>query len=160
MRGFMPGAHVENIRPGSNDPEIVPCGVICHVAVSRSDDIRPVFTDGRGIESHFYVRFDGTILQYRSIFFEADAQFAGNSFMFQGRRVGFISIETEGMGTGLWTKAQLESIKAIILFVHSQQAFPMRVCPEWNSRGVGYHSLFSEWNTDHHTCPGPRRMIL
>ncbi len=158
MRGFMPGALNRNIAPGSNDPAIVPCGVILHVAVSLSDTIRPVFDDGRGIESHFYVRFDGTTEQYRSIFFEADAQFAGNSFMFHGRRVGFISVETEGMGEGKWTRAQLAAIKRIIMWVHEQQTFPLRVCPEWNSRGVGYHAQFEEWNTDHHSCPGPARI--
>jgi hypothetical protein len=159
MRGFMPGAIVKNITPGSNDPAILPCGVDLHVAVSRSDSLHDWF-DGPsgGVEAHFYVRFDGTIEQYRSIFFEADAQFEGNSFMLGDHRVGFISVETEGMGSGRWTKAQLESIKAIILWVHSQQAFPMRVCPAWNSRGVGYHSLFEEWNTNHHSCPGPARI--
>ena len=79
--------------------------------------------------------------------------------MFGGQRVGFISIETEGMGPGKWTQDQLAAIKAIILWVHSQQEFPMRVCPAWNSRGVGYHSMFEEWNPHAHSCPGPNRIV-
>lgn len=160
-RGFMPGAIVENIVPGDNDPAIIPCGVLEHIAVSNSDDIRPIFTDGRGIESHFYVRFDGTIIQYRSIFFEADANFSGNSFSLGGKLVGFISVEHEGgfpNGQGVLTPQQLASFKAIVLWVKSQADFPLRVCPAWNAPGVGYHSLFKEWNPNGHTCPGPDRI--
>lgn len=159
--GFMPGAIVENITPGSNDPAIIPAGVLEHIAVSNSPDIRPIFTDGRGIESHFYVEFDGTIRQYRSVFFEADAQFAGNSFFKGSERYGFVSVENEGgvpNGGGTLTPAQLASFKRIVLWVKSQADFPLRVCPAWNAAGVGYHSLFPEWNADHHTCPGPDRI--
>lgn len=156
--GFMPDAIAEPIPAGANDPEIDPCGVILHVAVSTSPDIRPVFTDGRGIESHFYVQFDGTIRQYRSIYREADAQFDGNSFPLDGKLGGFVSVETAGMGAGVWTDAQLASMKRIILWVHSQRRFPMRVAPRWNGPGVGYHALFSAWNHNGHTCPGPRRI--
>jgi hypothetical protein len=161
-RGFMPGAIVKNIPPGSNDPAIVPCGVIQHIAVTDADTLLPGFTDGRGIESHFYVRKDGTIEQYRSIFFEADAQFAGNSFFLGGRRVGFISVEHQGgvgadLGVGM-PKAQLDAFHRIILWVRAQADFPLRKCPAWNAPGVGYHALFTEWNTDHHSCPGAARI--
>jgi hypothetical protein len=157
--GFMPDAINENIVPGSSDPQITPCGVIEHIAVSNSADIRSIFTDGRGIESHFYVRFDGTIIQYRSIFFEADANFSGNSF--GSPRKGFVSVEHEGgfpNGQGTLTKAQLNSFKRIVLWAKSQADFPLRVCPAWDAPGVGYHSLFKEWNPNAHSCPGPDRI--
>lgn len=161
LKGFMPGAIIENIPPGINDPAILPCGVIEHVAVSNSPDIRPVFTDGRGIESHFYTRFDGTIIQYRSIFFEADANFSGNSFFLNGKRVGFVSVEHEGgvpSGGGTLTAEQLASFKKIVRWVQTQNAFPLRVAPAWNAPGVGYHSLYKEWNPNAHSCPGPQRI--
>jgi hypothetical protein len=160
--GFMPGAIVKNIVPGSNDPAIVPCGVIQHIAVTDADTLLPGFTDGRGIESHFYVRKDGSIEQYRSIFFEADAQFAGNSFFLGGRRVGFISVEHQGgVGADLGVpmpKAQLDAFHRIILWVKAQSDFPLRKCPAWNAPGVGYHAQFTEWNTNHHSCPGSARI--
>lgn len=158
MAGFMPGAVHEPIPAGDNDPEIDPVGVILHVAVSKSTDIRGVFTDGRGIESHFYVTFEGTIIQYRSIYREADAQFDGNSFTHAGKLAGFVSVETAGMGPGKWTAAQLASIRRIIAWVHSQRPFPLRVCPAWNAPGVGYHSLFDQWNHNAHSCPGVNRI--
>lgn len=159
-RGFMPGAILEPIPAGANDPPIVPCGVIQHIAVSSSDDIRPIFTDGRGIESHFYIRKDGTILQYRSIFFEADANADGNSF--GSPRRGFVSVEHQGgVGADLaqpMPKAQLDAFHEVILWVKSQADFPLRVTPAWNQPGVGYHAMFKEWNPNAHSCPGAARI--
>lgn len=158
-KGIMPGAIRKIIPPGDNDPVIIPCGVITHIAVSMSDSLYDYFAHrSGGIESHFYVRLDGTIEQYRNIFREADAQYKGNSFIRNGKRFGFVSIETEGMGGGKWTIAQLESIKSIILFVRSEHFFRLEISPAWDSHGVGYHSLFSEWNPNGHTCPGLKRI--
>jgi len=157
--GFMPGAIIENIIPGANDPAITPCGVIQHIAVSNDPDIRP---DGSGVEWHFYIDKDGTIRQSRSIFFEADAQFAGNSFFLGGKRVGFVSVEHQGgVGADLglpMPPAQLDAFHRVILWVKSQADFPLRVCPAWNAPGVGYHALFIEWNTNLHSCPGAARI--
>lgn len=159
MSGWMPGAIRKGITPGVNDPAITPIGVIYHVAVSMNDSLWGYFAHrSNGIESHFYVRLDGTIEQYRSIYFEADAQSAGNSFMRDGKRCGFVSVETEGMGEGTWTDAQIASLKAITLFVNSESPFNLRVCPGPISPGVGYHCLFSGWNPNSHSCPGPERI--
>jgi len=154
--GFMPGVIVKNVPPGVNDPGIIPCGVVTHIAVSLADSLPPSGDSGK--DWHFYVTFDGTIEQYRSIYFEADAQFAGNSFVLDGVRRGFVSIESQGLGDGTWTDAQLASIANIILWVHSQESFPLAKCPAWNAPGVGYHRLFDEWNENHHSCPGDARV--
>jgi hypothetical protein len=158
--GFMPGAIIKNIPPGSSDPAIIPAGVLQHIAVSNSDSLFPLFSNDGGIESHFYIRKDGTIEQYRSIYFEADAQFAGNSF--GSPRKGFISVEHQGgVGADLnvpMPKAQLDAFHRVIQFVHSEVPFPLRVCPAWNQDGVGYHALYVEWNTNHHSCPGAARI--
>lgn len=165
--GFYPKAIVKNIPPGVNDPTIVPCGVVLHVRDGLGDSLHDYF-DGPsgGIESHFYVRHDGTIEQYRSVYFEADANLDGNSFIFAGKRVGFVSIETEGRAAGEWTAAQLVSIKAIILWVHGQaQAsgvdMPLAPCKAWNLPGVGYHTMWgspSHWTPVAKSCPGPDRI--
>ena len=157
----MPGAIVKNIPPGANDPAIQPCGIVLHVAVSTSPSLYDWFNGpSGGIESHFYVRFDGLFEQYRSIWFEADAQVAGNSFIGppMNTRLGFVSIESEGMGDGEWTPEQISTIEQIIAWVKSQSDFPMHQCRAWNDPGLGYHSLFSEWNPNAHTCPGPKRV--
>ncbi len=156
-RGFMPGAVVKNVPPGVNDPGIIPCGVVTHIAVSLRDSLPPSGDSGK--DWHFYVAFDGTIEQYRSIYFEADAQFSGSSFIRNGVRVGFISIESQGLEDGEWTVAQLASILAIIQWVNDQESFPLRPCRAWNDPGVGYHRMFEEWNLNHHSCPGDKRVI-
>jgi hypothetical protein len=158
--GFMPGAIDRNIAPGSNDPGIDPCGVVQHIAVSNADSLFDLFSSDNGIESHFYIRKDGTIEQYRSIFFEADAQASGNSF--GSPRKGFVSVEHQGgVGTDLtqpMPPAQLAAFHDVVAWVHSQRPFPLRVCPAWNAEGVGFHALFPEWNPNHHSCPGAARI--
>lgn len=159
-KGFMPGAVIKNIAPGTSDPAIIPVGVIQHIAVSNSPSLFPLFSNDGGIESHFYIRKDGTIEQYRSIYFEADAQFAGNSF--GSPRKGFVSVEHEGgVGADLnvpMPQAQLDAFHKVVRWVHDETGFPLRVCPAWNEGGVGYHSLFDQWNTNHHSCPGAARI--
>jgi len=152
----MPGVIVKNVPPGINDPGIIPCGVVTHVAVSLADSLPPSGDSGK--DWHFYVAFDGTIEQYRSIYFEADAQFAGNSFLLDGVRKGFVSIESQGLGDGVWTNEQLASIVDIVLWVRSQEDFPLVKCKAWNAPGVGYHRLFDVWNENHHSCPGDARV--
>jgi endonuclease/exonuclease/phosphatase (EEP) superfamily protein YafD len=55
-------------------------------------------------------------------------------------------------------KAQLDAFHSVILWVHSQRPFALRVCPAWDEEGVGYHALFEQWNHNHHSCPGPARI--
>ena len=156
----MPGAIIKNIPPGSTDPAIIPAGVIQHIAVSNQDSLFAQFSNDGGIESHFYIRKDGTIEQYRSIYFEADAQFDGNSF--GSPRRGFISVEHQGgVGADLnvpMPQPQLDAFHRVVQFVHAETGFPLRVCPAWNQEGVGYHALFDEWNHNHHSCPGAARI--
>ena len=163
-RGFMPGAIIKNIPPGSNDPAITPVGGVLHVAVSESDSLYPYF-DGPsgGIESHFYVRYDGTIEQYRSIYFEADANYKGNSFMRGGKRCGLLSIENEGWGAGKWAAEQIASMKNIILWANAEADVPIQPITTWDGDGWGYHTMFGApgpW-TDKagKTCPGPDRIV-
>lgn len=57
-----PDAILKLIPPGDNDPRIQPVGVILHVAAMEGPSLHGYF-DGPsgGIESHLYVRYDGTI---------------------------------------------------------------------------------------------------
>lgn len=161
-RGFMPGAIIMNIPPGANDPGIIPVGGVFHVAVSEAKSLYPFFNGpSGGIESHFYVRRDGTKEQYRSIYFEADANYKGNSFMRDGRRCGLLSIETQGMGPGEWTDAQLAALKDIVLWANAEADVPIDVIKSWDGDGWGYHTMWgspSQWTPSSKTCPGPDRI--
>ena len=99
-----------------------------------------------------FLRYLGQILPF------VNAQGDGNSWVKDGRRYGFNSWETEGMGDGTWTDAQLATIKRIIAFKHDHYGTPLRVCPGPFSTGFGYHCLFSQWNHNNHSCPGPERV--
>ena len=152
--GFYPKAIVKNIPPGSNDPAIKPRIAVLHVAVSNSDSLHDYFNGpSGGVESHFYIRFDGTVEQYRSIWFQADAQLDANDFA--------VGIETAGMGSGRWTDAQLTSIKALLTWLHTEAGIPLEECTAWNGHGVGYHTMWgapSHWTPSVKTCPGPERI--
>lgn len=162
-RGFMPGAIDKEIKPGPNDPAITPVGGVLHVAVSEADSLHDYF-DGPsgGIESHFYVRYDGTIEQYRSIYREADANYKGNSFIRGGKRCGLLSIENEGWGTGRWTAEQIASMKKIMLWANAEADVPIQVIKTWDGDGWGYHTMFGApgpWTpAKGKTCPGLERI--
>lgn len=148
------------IKPGPTDPRVdVMVGTVAHVAVSMADSLHDWF-DGPsgGVESHFYIRLDGVVEQYRDTAYEADAQGAGNSWLAGGKRYGFISYETEGMGSGKWSAAQLASIKELILWGESVHHYPMVKATSPHGPGHGYHALFDAWNRDHHACPGADRI--
>lgn len=148
------------IKPGSNDPRIHAVGVIFHVAVSEQPSLHGYF-DGPsgGIESHFYIRRDGTVEQYRDTDFEADANYKANSFFRDGRTCGFISVETQGMGEGDWTPEQLDSLEALARWAAKEHGFRLERCVGPYSDGVGYHTLFEEWTPyAGKTCPGPDRV--
>lgn len=165
MKHFYPGATKRRIRAGANDPQIIPVGVVLHVACSRKRSIFDYFNGpSKGIESHLYLRKDGTFEQYRSFGREADAQFKGNSWIgADDRRYGFISIESQGMGPGTWSEAQLRAIQEFVLWASQEYGFPLRVVTTENPAdvthgGVGYHTMFSDWsNVAGKTCPGARR---
>lgn len=160
---WYPEAVKKLINPGPNDPPIIAVGAILHVASSESNSLFGYF-NGRsdGIESHFYIRRDGTIEQYRDTHFEADANLKANSFIGQhGSRFGFVSIETQGMDEGEWTDAQLVSIKALLRWLSETHNFPLQRATNPRGPGVGYHTMFGApgpWTPKAKTCPGPDRV--
>lgn len=161
---YYPGAIHKLIPPGADDPRIQPVGVVLHVAVSEADSLHDWF-DGPsgGIESHLYVRYSGAVEEYRDLLHEADAQLAGNSWIDGAHRNGFISVETEGMGAGTWTDAQVRALAHIVAWCSKTFDFPIRAVqvPQPSgphAGGVGYHSQFPSWNPNHHACPGTARV--
>ena len=86
---WYPQAVRKNIPPGPNDPPIKPRLAILHVAATEADSLYGWFNGpSGGIESHFYVKYDGSVEQYRDTAYQADANVMANDFA--------ISIETQG----------------------------------------------------------------
>jgi hypothetical protein len=162
-RGWYPDAIHKNIKPGSNDPAILPALAILHVAVSLAESLFLFFKNlSGGVESHFYVRKDGTVEQYRSVLREADANLGANSYTVGGVRHGAVSIETGGLGGGTWNAKQLASIKALLLWLHTEHGINLKQVwkpqPSKEEGGVSYHSKFRAWSPVKKSCPGPDRI--
>lgn len=143
---------IVKLIPSAVDGPIKPRLAILHVAVSEADSLYSYFRDrSGGIESHFYVRYDGTVEQYRDTLLQADANMSANDFA--------VSIETEGLGDGTWTDAQVQSIKDLLSWLHTEHAIPLVVPTKWDGSGVGYHILFmQQWAGGPRSCPGPNRI--
>lgn len=163
MSGWYGKAERKEIPPGGNDPRIDRMrGVILHVDAGNTRDLYDYF-DGPsgGVESHFQIAKDGHIFQYRSTTHEADANWHGNSWIGNdGQRHGYISVETQGLEHGEWTKAQMRAIKALLKWASEEHGFPLRVTPGPRSSGVGHHTLFGApgpWTPVSKSCPGPKR---
>lgn len=162
--GWYPAAVQKRIPAGENDPHIVPSMAILHVAVSTGMSLFDWFNGpSGGVESHFYIRRDGTVEQYRSVHREADANYQANSYVLDGVRYGAVSIETAGMGGGWWSKAQKKAIKQLLTWLHDQHQIRLKPVsvpqPPRERGGVSYHSRFVEWsNVAGKTCPGPNRI--
>src|SRR5688500_12322266 len=105
---FYPLATKRLITPGVNDPAIKVIGAILHVDAGDSKSLYGYFKDkSGGIESHFHVPKAGPIEQYRDTGIEADANLKANSFVKNGARLGYVSIETQGLAAGEWNAHQL-----------------------------------------------------
>lgn len=161
--GWYPDAVHKKLPVGSNDPSIVPALAILHVAVTDILSLFPFFNGpSGGIESHFYIRLDGTIEQYRSVLREADANLGANSYFVGGTRLGAVSIETAGFGGGKWNLAQLESIKELLLWLNKEHGIKLQPVAQPNPPkelgGVSYHTRFSSWSPVAKSCPGPKRI--
>jgi hypothetical protein len=156
------GAVWKPLPVASNDPPIRPIGFILHVSAVDVPSLFEGFkrrTDG--IESHFHIAKDGTIEQYRDTEREADANYKGNSFIVNGERQGFISIETQGLGAGEWTLRQLDSIKKLLKWGQEKHGIPIRKTPGPFSPGTGYHVMWGApgaWTPVAKSCPGPDRI--
>lgn len=157
--GWMPGVIVRNIPPGSNDPGITPVGVVLHVRGGKGPTLFNYFNGpSGGIESHFYIRYDGTIEQYRDVNYEADAQSEGNSWVMNGKRVGLVSIEHEGVCGEGFTPQQISANQKVMIWLNHMFGAPLKKITWYHGTGVGYHCQFKEWNPNGHECPCKERI--
>lgn len=157
-----PAAKFRNIPPGVNDPAIIAMGAVLHVDAANSGSLYSYFNGpSGGIESHFFIRKDGVVEQYRDTKYEADANLHANSFIKNGKRCGYISIETQGFAKGEWNDVQLAEIKKLLLWLSHTHNFPLKKCATPTDPGVGYHVMFGSpgpWTPVAKDCPGPDRV--
>lgn len=157
-----PAAKFRNIPPGVNDPAIIAMGAILHVDAANSGSLYSYFNGpSGGIESHFFIRNDGVVEQYRDTKYEADANYHANSFVKGGKTYGYISIETQGFASGEWNAVQLAEIKKLLVWLSHTHNFPLKKCATPTDPGVGWHVMFGApgpWTPHAKVCPGPDRV--
>ena len=155
-----PSAVWRPLPENSHQGNITPTQVILHTAVDAPGptSLYPFFARGDvSVESHFFVKFDGTVEQYMDTTVRADANRLANSRA--------ISIETEDDGSPAqwpWTAAQVEALVDLILWISVRHGIPLERCPRWDQPGIGYHSMWgapSPWTpAAGKTCPGSVRI--
>lgn len=160
---WYPAAKRLVIAPGSNDPAIKVIGAILHVDAGNSSSLFDYFKNkSGGIESHFHIPKAAQVQQYRDTGYEADANLKGNSFIdHDGVRKGYVSIETQGFGSGEWNEYQLQQIRLLLVWLSRTHGFPLQVCKSSTSPGVGYHTMWGApgpWTPVAKDCPGKDRI--
>lgn len=119
-----------------------------------------------GVESHFDVALDGTVLQLMPAHVRADANYRANAFQVPGdpTMYGALSIETQDHGyknvptdADPWSTAQVESIAQILAWANQELGIPLQRPQAWNGTGVDIHRSFPEWSAASHSCPGAAR---
>lgn len=160
----VPGYVFHNVGSLENDPVLdIVHGLIYHVTGTLVSPLK--FFDGpsKGIESTFYIpkTDDDDKEQYRDTTREADANFRANSWIgTDGKRHGFLSVETMGLASGKWTKYQLDELKHLTLVTAKEHDYPLKPVESFHGKGVGFHTQFPEWsNVVGKTCPGSERKI-
>lgn len=137
--------------------------VILHIAVSEAASLYGWFNNPEaGSSSHLYVRRDGVTEQYMDMDHISWANGDGN-----GRS---ITVETQGMGSGTWSSAQVAKLAEICRWANAQYGVPLELMPDSkpSSRGIGHHRLGCDpyrvpggerWSKAYgKICPGPDRI--
>lgn len=151
-----PFAEWKPVPYNSSDPRITATQGILHVDAGNASSLWRLFLAFQktsGIEAHFFVKKNGDLEQYRDTNIQADANYKANPRA--------ISVETQGFGSGKWTPEQLATIKRLMLWLEDVEGIPLKVCPEWDEPGWGYHIMFGSpgaWTPVAKSCPGPNRI--
>ena len=112
-----------------------------------------------GVESTFGIGgpwepgdLDGVIWQWQALDRQADAQGAGNAYA--------TSVETAdgGKPDRPWTPKQVDALTDLIVWWCRQTGHPAQMVTGTGGSGIGYHSQFTAWNPNNHSCPNPTRI--
>lgn len=136
---------------------------ILHVDAGGANSLQGWFNNpASSASSHFYVKYDGTVEQYVDTKYIAWTQRAGNAYG--------IGIETQGLGSGSWTTAQMASIAALLRWISKTHGVPLVDMRDSKPgrRGVGYHRMGIDnwrvtggdvWGPRGKVCPGNARVL-
>lgn len=145
----------------SNDPVIIPVGVILHIDGGNASSLYEYFNGpSGGIESTLFVNKQGNWEQFRDTTNEADANADGNSWIgSDGKRYGFNSVETQGTcNDSGWNDIQLKELAEFLAWHHEVHGTKLVLATGSHGHGVGYHKQFPGWNPNGHECPCDSRV--
>lgn len=135
---------------------------ILHVDAGGAASLQGWFNNpAASASSHFYVKYDGTVEQYLDTDIIAWTSRAANLYS--------VGIETQGLGSGSWTDAQMASISALLRWLGGiyGHGLNMMLDSKRGRKGVGYHRQGCApwrvvggdvWGPSGKICPGPRRV--
>jgi hypothetical protein len=133
---------------------ITPRAVILHTAVSGASSLFGFFQNNSNLESHFYVRNDGTIEQYMDTGIRADANKNANDFA--------VSIETQDDRViKPWTAQQVDALVRLVSWICNVHGIAKRQIPSAYGEGIGWHVQFGApgpWTPVSKSCPGSPRI--
>jgi LysM repeat protein len=133
--------------------KITPTQFVAHsiIAPWTVRQLYDYWRNSTNLESHFGIGYDGSVAQYVDTSVRADANAYANNWA--------LSVETASntKGTDPWTDAQMESLLALMLWVHKTHKIPARLAPSYTAPGFGYHKLHRNWSKSGTVCPGVKR---
>lgn len=117
-----------------------------HVAVSEAASLHSFFNVSGRVDSHFYVRKDGTVEQYVDTSMRAFADLEGND--------ATISVETQGgvknANSEPWTGPQIQALVELFVWAHKTHGIPLRQALNSHlgssSQGLSWHRLGIDGN--------------
>lgn len=147
-------------------PSTIKNRVNLHIAVSNSKSLRDWWLQS-GMCSHFYIRKNGTVVQYMDTDWRSRVDYNGN--------IDTIGVETEGgldVGDDLWTREQVEAIARLYIWAAKTHNLKTKLATDSRvgitSHGLSWHRLgvpgfmvsdgvlYS--NQYRKTCPGDLRI--
>lgn len=163
MATLLPGAVWRPIsRNFTNSNRRTTRGAVLHVDAGGANSLFGWFNNPSAqASSHLYVKYDGTIEQYVDLDKIAWTQRSGNATM--------IGIETQGVGSGSWTNAQIKSIAYALEWLARHYGFPLvdMQTSYPSARGIGLHRYGCNpwrvaggqvWGPRGKVCPGDNRV--
>lgn len=140
---IFPGAEVHLLTAdklagvGIRPPRTLFNRVSLHVAASETKTLYGYFNAEGRPDSHTYVRYDGSVEQYVHDDYWAFADLEGNDASF--------SVESQGMGDGSWSDAQLETIAQIYAWQVKTRGVRVKLATDSkvgiSSQGLAWHRL-------------------
>jgi len=137
---------VRNFTAGGQEQVL---GVVVHIMAGTLEGSQAWFDNPKAqASSHFGTGKDGELRQWVDTKDRAWAQGSGNRT--------YLSVENEGQGGDLLTKAQITANAKVLAWAHKQYGVPLQLAKKVGDRGLAYHALGGAAWGGHTSCPGSR----